>query len=85
MDSRMETRGQVVQAASVIAGERSHSAVADLVRRTSDFVRTEVVPVEDRHDGDVTSACGDDLRRTRRMVLSNAAFWRRMRRWSTAV
>jgi acyl-CoA dehydrogenase len=37
--------------------------VPDLVTRTREFVRSEVVPIEDRHDGDVTRAGGDDLRR----------------------
>jgi acyl-CoA dehydrogenase len=38
--------------------------VTDLVDRTRAFVREEVLPIEDRHDGDVTLAGGDDLRRT---------------------
>ena len=37
---------------------------ADLVVRTRAFVREEVLPIEDRHDGDVTRAGGDALRRT---------------------
>ncbi|MGY1638711.1 acyl-CoA dehydrogenase family protein [Geodermatophilus sp. SYSU D00742] len=37
--------------------------VADLVARTREFVREVVLPVEDRFDGDVTAAGGDDLRR----------------------
>ncbi|SEP05426.1 acyl-CoA dehydrogenase family protein [Trujillonella endophytica] len=37
--------------------------VPQLVERTREFVRTEVLPVEDRFDGDVTAAGGDDLRR----------------------
>jgi alkylation response protein AidB-like acyl-CoA dehydrogenase len=37
--------------------------VADLVSRTREFVRADVVPIEDRHDGDVTAAGGDGLRR----------------------
>ena len=36
---------------------------AQLVARTGEFVDTEVIPVEDRFDGDVTLAGGDDLRR----------------------
>jgi acyl-CoA dehydrogenase len=36
---------------------------ADLVARTHEFVRLEVLPVEDRFDGDVTLAGGDHLRR----------------------
>ncbi|WP_406034291.1 acyl-CoA/acyl-ACP dehydrogenase [Nocardioides sp. NBC_00163] len=39
------------------------SEVADLAARTRDFVRNEVLPIEDRHDGDVTDAGGDVLRR----------------------
>ncbi|GAC67072.1 acyl-CoA dehydrogenase family protein [Gordonia soli] len=37
--------------------------VEDLVARTREFVRTEVLPVEDRFGGDITAAGGDDLRR----------------------
>src|SRR4051794_2991947 len=36
---------------------------AQLVARTGEFVDTEVIPHEDRFDGDVTLAGGDDLRR----------------------
>lgn len=35
---------------------------ADLARRTAEFVRREVLPVEDAHDGDIAAAGGDDLR-----------------------
>ncbi|MBB3082500.1 acyl-CoA dehydrogenase family protein [Geodermatophilus sabuli] len=35
----------------------------DLVHRTREFIRSEVLPVDDRFDGDVTRAGGDDLRR----------------------
>lgn len=38
--------------------------VADLVARTRKFVREQVLPIEDRHDGDITHAGGDELRRT---------------------
>ncbi|NEM08902.1 acyl-CoA dehydrogenase family protein [Geodermatophilus normandii] len=37
--------------------------LAALVTRTRRFVRDVVLPVEDQHDGDVTSAGGDALRR----------------------
>ena len=37
--------------------------VAELVTRTRQFVRDEVLPVEDTFDGDVTAAGGDHLRR----------------------
>ncbi|MGK5114631.1 acyl-CoA dehydrogenase family protein [Geodermatophilus sp. CPCC 205506] len=37
--------------------------VADIVARTREFVREAVLPVEDRFDGDVTAAGGDDVRR----------------------
>jgi len=33
-----------------------------LVEKVREFVRTEVLPVEDAHDGDVAAAGGDDLR-----------------------
>jgi alkylation response protein AidB-like acyl-CoA dehydrogenase len=45
---------------------RTDSHVPDverLVEQTRTFVRADVVPIEDRHDGDVTLAGGDDLRR----------------------
>ncbi|WP_026918190.1 acyl-CoA dehydrogenase family protein [Gordonia shandongensis] len=37
--------------------------VIDLVARTRDFIETAVLPVEERHHGDVAAAGGDDLRR----------------------
>jgi alkylation response protein AidB-like acyl-CoA dehydrogenase len=49
--------------ATVIETAR-RAEVADLASRTHAFVYEEVLPVEDRHDGDVTQAGGDDLRRT---------------------
>lgn len=36
--------------------------VADIAARTRAFVRREVLPIEDAHDGDVTAAGGDELR-----------------------
>ncbi|MGQ0845719.1 MAG: acyl-CoA dehydrogenase family protein [Sporichthyaceae bacterium] len=36
--------------------------IDDLARRTAEFVRREVLPIEDAHDGDVAAAGGDDLR-----------------------
>src|SRR5215212_6551345 len=36
--------------------------IADIVASTRDFVRTEVLPVDDQFDGDVTRAGGDNLR-----------------------
>lgn len=48
----------------------AHSAeVTDLVARTADFVRTAVLPVEDRFGGDITAAGGD----AQRLVLQGAA------------
>jgi acyl-CoA dehydrogenase len=37
--------------------------VAELATQTRAFVREVVLPLEDRHDGDVTQAGGDELRR----------------------
>ncbi|MUL82117.1 MULTISPECIES: acyl-CoA dehydrogenase family protein [unclassified Mycolicibacterium] len=37
--------------------------IADLARRTSDFVQRTVLPVEDSYGGDIESAGGDSLRR----------------------
>ncbi|MGQ0464993.1 MAG: acyl-CoA dehydrogenase family protein [Sporichthyaceae bacterium] len=34
----------------------------DLTRRTAEFVRREVLPIEDAHDADIAAAGGDDLR-----------------------
>jgi acyl-CoA dehydrogenase len=45
------------------AAPQRSAEVDDLVARTRAFVREEVVPVEDRHDGDITAAGGDVLRR----------------------
>ncbi|MBI3225436.1 MAG: acyl-CoA dehydrogenase family protein [Mycolicibacterium cosmeticum] len=36
--------------------------VAELTRKTRDFIRTEVLPIEDQHAGDITAAGGDQLR-----------------------
>ena len=35
----------------------------DLVQRTRTFIRSEVLPLDDEHDGDIEAAGGDDLRR----------------------
>jgi len=40
------------------------SAERGLVAATEEFIRREVLPVEDEHDGDVAAAGGDRLRRT---------------------
>jgi alkylation response protein AidB-like acyl-CoA dehydrogenase len=40
------------------------SDVDALVRATRDFVRREVLPIDDAHDGDVAAAGGDELRVT---------------------
>ncbi|MCX4099187.1 acyl-CoA dehydrogenase family protein [Nocardia sp. alder85J] len=37
--------------------------VTALVERTREFVRTEVLPVEDGHHGDITAAGGDEMRK----------------------
>ncbi|TGD86562.1 acyl-CoA dehydrogenase family protein [Mycolicibacterium sp. CH28] len=37
--------------------------VLELVQRTEDFVTSDVLPIEDRHQGDITAAGGDELRR----------------------
>ncbi|GAA4102662.1 acyl-CoA dehydrogenase family protein [Nocardioides kongjuensis] len=39
------------------------SAERALVAETEEFVRREVLPIEDEHDGDVEAAGGEDLRR----------------------
>ncbi len=38
------------------------AAVAEIARRTREFVVSEILPLEDEHDGDLTAAGGDDLR-----------------------
>lgn len=42
---------------------KRRTEVAELAARTRTFVRKEVLPIEDRHDGDVTDSGGDVLRR----------------------
>ncbi len=36
--------------------------VRDLIARTEQFIRDEVLPVEDAHGGDITAAGGDAIR-----------------------
>lgn len=42
---------------------RYRPEVIDLVEKTSTFVRDYVLPIEERHGGDIDAAGGDDLRR----------------------
>jgi acyl-CoA dehydrogenase len=42
--------------------DRTVAPVAELTARTEQLVREVVLPVEDRHDGDVAAAGGEDLR-----------------------
>jgi alkylation response protein AidB-like acyl-CoA dehydrogenase len=37
-------------------------AVSQLAKRTREFIRTQVLPIEDEHDGDIEAAGGDALR-----------------------
>ncbi|MET7395130.1 acyl-CoA dehydrogenase family protein [Dactylosporangium sp. NPDC005572] len=48
---------------SSTAGPDAGPDVSILAGRTHEFVRQKVIPIEDRFDGDVTMAGGDDLRR----------------------
>jgi acyl-CoA dehydrogenase len=38
------------------------TSVEDVVKKTANFIESEVLPIEDQHDGDVELAGGDDLR-----------------------
>lgn len=84
------SRSHGVHGASGKLGESRHDGgmdpdVAGLVAWTQEFVRDGVLPVDDRYDGDVAAAGGDNLRRLFATAHRNGGFWHRMHRSSSMI